>query len=197
MSELEIVAALRGVAEAFDRLGIEYYVGGSIASSLYGVPRATNDADLIAAIREQDVRPIHDALAPDFYVDEDMILDAVRREGMFNVIHEATALKVDVYVLKPDAWHQEAFSRRRKDALDESEGAGQFSFGSAEDILLHKLVWFRMGGEVSERQWGDILGILRVQRAALDGPYLDRWANVLAVTDLLARARKEAEIAGA
>lgn len=190
MIEVEIFAALRRVTETLDRLGIGYYVGGSIASSLYGVPRATNDADLVAAIREQDARPISEALAPDFYVDEDMILDAVRREGMFNVIHQETALKVDLYVLKRDAWHQEAFGRRRPDSLE--EGARPFLFGSAEDILLHKLVWFRMGGEVSERQWGDILGILRVQRGALDAEHLDRWSSVLAVADLLARARVEA-----
>lgn len=192
MSDLEIFAALRRVAETFDELGIGYYVGGSIASSLYGIPRATNDADLIAAIREQDARPIGEALSADFYVDEDMILEAVRRDGMFNVIHQDTALKIDVYVLKAEAWHQEAFARRRSDVLDDSDSARQFFFGSAEDILLYKLVWFRMGGEVSERQWSDVLGILRVQRTALDAEYLDRWAHTLAVTDLLLRARKEA-----
>lgn len=192
MSDLDILAALRKVAETFDRLHIGYYVGGSVASSLYGVPRATNDADLIAAVREQDAGPISEALAPDFYVDEDMILDAVRREGMFNVIHQDTALKVDIYVLKPAAWDQTAFSRKRPDSVDEAEGARQYSFGSAEDILLHKLIWFRMGGEVSERQWTDVLGILRVQREALDAAYLDSWAKELAVADLLARARTQA-----
>ena len=190
MSDLEIFAALRRVAETFDRLGIGYYVGGSLASSLYGVPRATNDADVIAAIGEKDARAVSEALAPDFYVDEDMILDAIRRQGMFNVIHQETALKIDVYVLKPDAWHQEAFARRRQDSIE--DGARQFSFGTAEDILLYKLVWFRMGGGVSERQWSDVLGVLRVQRDALDREYLDRWASVLEVADLLTRARVEA-----
>lgn len=190
MSVVEIFAALRLVAETFDRLGIGYYVVGSIASSLYGVPRATNDADLIAAVHESDARAIGEALAPDFYVDEDMILDAIRRQGMFNVIHQETALKVDIYVLKPDAWHQEAFSRRRLDSLE--EGAREFLFGTAEDIVLYKLVWFRMGGEVSERQWSDVLGVLRVQGDALDAEYLSRWAGILSVADLLEKAHVEA-----
>lgn len=192
MSDLEVLVAVRKVAEALDRLSIGYYIGGSVASSLYGVPRTTNDADLIAAVEARHARPLEEALAADFYVDEDMILDAVAREGMFNVVHNDTAMKVDLYVLKKSAWDQEAFSRRRLDSVEDVPGAATYPFGTSEDILLHKLVWYRMGGEVSERQWKDVLGILRVQQTALDPAYLDRWAPVLGVTDLLARARREA-----
>lgn len=192
MTELEILAAVRKVAEALDRLAIGYYIGGSVASSLYGVPRTTNDADLIAAVAAGHARPLTEALAADFYVDEDMILDAVAREGMFNVVHNDTAMKVDVYILKSSAWDREAFARRRLDSLEDPPASVNYPFGSAEDILLHKLVWFRSGGEVSERQWKDVLGVLRVQRQTLDIAYLDRWAPILGVADLLARARSEA-----
>lgn len=192
MTEIEVLAAVRKVTEAFDRLAIGYYIGGSVASSLYGVPRTTNDADLIAAIETDHARPLTEALTADFYVDEDMILDAIAREGMFNVVHNDTAMKVDVYVLKKTAWDREAFARRRVDSFEDTESARRYSFGSVEDVVLHKLVWFRMGGEVSERQWKDVVGVLRVQRAAIDRAYLDRWAPVLGIEDLLVRALGEA-----
>ena len=192
VADEDLLSALQPVAEAFDALGIPYLLGGSVASSLYGMPRSTADADLVAAVEEKHADPLAELLSPSYYVDADMIRDAVARRGMFNVVHSGTALKVDVYVLKADPWDQEAFRRRRGDKLSDAPDAKSFSVGSAEDILLHKLVWYRAGGEVSERQWGDVLGILRVQRTALDTGYLDRWAPILGVADLLARARSEA-----
>lgn len=191
MAEEDLLAALRPVVDALDSLGIPYLLGGSVASSLYGLPRSTADADLVAAVEEEHAERLAAALSADYYVDLDMIRDAVARKGMFNVVHSGTALKVDVYVLKDDAWDQESFRRRRSDLLSDLPGAKPYSVGSPEDILLHKLAWYRLGGEVSERQWGDVLGILRIQGAALDSAYLDRWAPVLGVADLLARARAQ------
>lgn len=193
MIEPDIVAAFRPVVDALELLGIGYYVGGSVASSLYGVPRSTADADLVAAIQAAHADPFAAALEADYYVDAEMIRDAIVRKSMFNVVHLATGIKVDVYVLKGDAWNLEAFGRRRADTFAEGPGSRAFSFGSAEDILLHKLVWFRMGGETSDRQWTDVLGVIRVQQQALDAGYLDRWSASLGVADLLARARAEAQ----
>lgn len=190
MSEPDVVAAFRPVVEALESIGVGYYVGGSVASSLYGMPRSTADADLIAAIEARHADTLAKALEDSYYVDADMIRDAVAREGMFNVVHLATGIKVDVYVLKSGAWHREAFGRKRADTV--ADPTRTFEFGSAEDILLHKLVWYRDGGEVSERQWKDVLGILRVQASRLDVAYLDRWAPTLGVADLLASARSEA-----
>ena len=192
MNEPEVIAAARPVADALDRLGVPYYFVGSVASSLYGTPRSTVDADLVAALEESHAGALAAALAADFYVDEDMIREAIARQGMFNVIHNETAMKVDVYVLKRTPFDEESFRRRREDSFGDEPGSRTFVFGSAEDVLLYKLAWFRMGGEVSERQWKDVLGILRVQKNALDVAYLERWAVSLAVADLLARARSEA-----
>lgn len=190
MTEPAILEAFRPVVEALDHLGIGYYIGGSVASSLYGAPRSTADADLIADIRAEHAEPLADALGEDYYCDADMIREAVARKSMFNVVHLGTAIKVDVYVLKREAWDLEAFARRRTDTFPDESGGRAFCIGTAEDILLAKLAWFRLGGEMSDRQWGDILGILHVQRDALDADYLERWASVLDVTDLLAKARR-------
>lgn len=179
------------LARVFDALGIRYVVGGSFASSIYGIPRATQDVDLVADVRLAHADPITKALTEEFYVDADMIRDAVRRRASFNVIHLPTMFKADVFVPKGDSWSQEEMSRARTEELDAPDGKVAIRFASPEDTLLHKLVWYKLGNEISDRQWRDVHGLLEVQGDALDQQYLDRWAPALDVVDLLARARRE------
>ncbi len=192
MTAPDILAATGPVADALEDLGVAYHVGGSVASSVYGVARATLDVDLVADLDQDAIRAFVERLEASYYVDEDMIRDAVTRRSSFNVIHHATMLKVDVFVLADRPFEQEAFSRRREDTLDDHEGARVFPIASAEDTVLHKLLWYRKGGGVSERQWHDVLGVLRVQGDALDRSHMDRWAAALDLEELLARARREA-----
>src|SRR5690606_8640426 len=135
--------------------------------------------------------PLARLLRSDFYVDVDMILDAVRRRASFNVIHLATMFKADVFVMKGDSWSREEMQRARAEELTGPQGPLTIRFASPEDPLLHKLVWYRLGNEISDRQWGDILGVFKVQGSLLDDEYLDRWAAALDVADLLARARSQ------
>lgn len=120
-----------------------------------------------------------------------MIREAILKRASFNVIHLATMFKADVFVMKRDAWSREEMARARQELLDGPEGAIAVRFASPEDTLLHKLVWFRLGNEISDRQWSDILGVLKVQGTLLDNSYLDRWAPLLDVADLLTRARSQ------
>ncbi|HEX7602522.1 MAG TPA: hypothetical protein VF316_12990 [Polyangiaceae bacterium] len=165
------------VAAALEALGVRYVVGGSLASSLYGVPRSTQDVDLVAELLDE--------------LDADMIRDAIARRASFNVVHLATMFKADVFIPRLDAWSRGEMTR----GVVQNVEAGGTSFtlrvASAEDTLLHKLVWYRLGDEISERQWKDVLGILKIQGASLDDRYLDEWAVSLDVVDLLARARRE------
>jgi hypothetical protein len=131
------------------------------------------------------------ALSGDFYVDADMIRDAIRRRASFNVIHLATMFKADVFLLQGDSWSREEMTRSRAEQFDMPEGQVTVRFASPEDTLLHKMIWYKLGNQISDRQWGDILGILKVQGKALDHDYLDRWAPVLDIMDLLLRARKD------
>jgi hypothetical protein len=185
---LLVVARL---ARAFDDLAIRYVVGGSLASSLYGVPRATQDVDLVAEIELPLVEPLTNALAYEFYVDAGMIRDAIRRRASFNVVHLATMFKADVFIPRGDAWSHEELSRARGEQFDTPDGKVTIRFASAEDTLLHKLVWYRLGNQVSDRQWGDVLGVLKVQSGSLDCEYLEHWARLLNVSDLLSRARQQ------
>lgn len=180
------------LARVLDALGVSYLVGGSLASSIYGVPRATEDVDLVADLRLSHVDAITNALTEEFYVDADMIRDAIQRRASFNVIHLETMFKADIFVRKGDSWSRGEMERARTEQLEMPEGQVSIRFASPEDTLLHKLIWYKLGDEVSDRQWIDILGVLKVQGAALDQAYLDQWAPLLDIQALLLRARAEA-----
>jgi hypothetical protein len=186
----DLVAAVAPVADALDTLGVPYYLAGSVISSLHGVARATADVDVVAALRPPHASSLAERLADNYYADADVIADAIRRRAMFNVIHLATMMKVDVYVASTE-FDRSALSRHRLDSLDRTPGSRQFLVATAEDVILHKLTWFRDGGQVSERQWNDVVGVLRVQRD-LDLAFLREWAARLEVTALLERALLEA-----
>ena len=192
MTAPDLVAALLPVIEALDRLGVRYYVGGSVASSIHGVPRASIDADLIAELGAGRVAPLAARLSALYYLDEGRMRDAVARRLSFNVIHLATMFKIDVFVSKGRPFDLEASGRARLEALGESPDAPKAMVGSPEDTLLAKLEWYRRGGESSERQWSDVLGLLRVRTGRLDLAYLAEWARALGVADLLERASRQA-----
>lgn len=179
------------LVRVFDALQIHYVVGGSLASSVYGIPRATQGVDLVADISLSHVDGVTSALAGEFYVDAAMIREAIKRRASFNVVHLATMFKADVFVSRGDSWSREEMARARTEQLDAPDGKVAVRFASPEDTLLHKLIWYKLGNQVSDRQWDDVLGVLNVQGEALDHDYIDRWASSLDVLDLLLRARNE------
>ncbi len=185
-----ILAAITPIVEALEQLGVNYHIGGSVASSIHGIIRATIDADLVADLELKHVRPLVKLLEADYYIDEDAVRDAVKRRSSFNAIYLDAMLKVDVFVPKLRLFDQEELRRTQLQPL--IEGARPFYVASPEGTILNKLEWFRMGGEVSDRQWNDILGVLKVQGSNLEMIYLRRWAAALQVTDLLERALVDA-----
>ena len=194
MRDSDLLAAIGPVAEAFEKLGALYYIGGSIASSAYGAARATLDVDMVSDLKPQHVRFLANMLESSYYLDEDAILEAIRRHSSFNLIHLETMIKVDVFIVGDEPYPRQALLRRRKDTLDEDQQAVEFYLASSEDIILKKLDWYRMGGEVSERQWSDVVGVLKVQDKALDMEYLRYWASEMKLTGLLEQAFRDAGI---
>lgn len=192
MKSPDIFQVTLKVLEVFEKLKIPYYIGGSLASSAFGVPRATLDVDLVADIRPEDATVISQLLDDEFFIDVDMILKAIQDRSSFNIIHLETMFKIDIFILKERAFDQMAFSRRVQKSLSE-ESSRKFIFATPEDIILNKLEWYQAGGNVSDRQWNDIIGVLKVQGRQLDFAYLRRWANKLGISSLLKRAIDEAE----
>ncbi len=174
-----------------ERLGIRYLVGGSLASSIHGEPRSTNDIDVVADLRMEHVTPFVEAVERDYYVHAPAVRRAVRSAASFNVIHMDAAVKVDVFLSGNDAFDAERLRLRERIELS-SESGGSMYVDTAEHSILRKLEWFRRGGEVSERQWRDVVAILRIQGGRLDRARLENWAGRLGISDLLDRAGAEA-----
>lgn len=180
LDELEVAGEL---GEVFDALGVTWLIGGSLASSLQGRPRATDDVDLVADLHDSHVRELVDRLVDRYYIDEETVRWAVRTRRTFNVIRLASMIKADIYCAKGDALSREQLARR----LVLEAGGVRLPVCSAEDIILQKLLWFVEGGGVSDRQWGDLRGVVDVNRERLDHAYLDRHAKDHDLVELLAK----------
>lgn len=152
MTASDIRRAVELVIDALEELGVRHHVGGSVASSIVGIPRTTIDVDLVADLQPKHAAPLAKRLAKDYYIDEDAVRDAIRRRASFNAIHLATMMKVDVFVLKTRPFDRTSFERMRRDTLEDGDGARELWVSSPEDTILHKLEGYRIGSEISERQ---------------------------------------------
>ncbi|MCE9645263.1 MAG: hypothetical protein K8S20_04625 [Chloroflexi bacterium] len=186
---IEVTIKVTGVLED---LGTPYLIGGSLASTLYGMVRTTQDSDIVAEMRPEHVRPFVLALQDEFFIDEQMIAESILHNSSFNIIHKESMFKVDVFIPSARPYQESQFARaqRQSFALETEISA---NFASPEDVVLSKLEWYRIGGEVSDRQWRDILGVLKTREGDLDLEYLRKWANELKVTDLLERVLSESK----
>jgi hypothetical protein len=165
-------------------------VVGSLAVSAHGVVRGTRDADVVAGLRPGDGARLAAELGTDFYLDVQTAEEAIRRRDSFGAIYMPQIFKIDIFALKSRPYDLEAFRRRTPVELG---GQATLFVESPEDVIVSKLRWYRLGGEVSELQWRDVLGVLKLQAGRLDLEYTRRWAAEEKVADLLERAIKEAE----
>jgi hypothetical protein len=188
----ELLAVVLPIVEVLEKLNVPYLVGGSVASSLHGIPRSTNDCDMVADIKETQIGDFVSDLQDRYYLSEEAIRSAIRQQSSFNLIHLETMLKVDIFVLKNADFEQITFSRQQSVQIEKAQRA--FNFYQPEDIALHKLVWYDAGGRMSEKQWLDILGIFKVQAANLDKAYIEEWGQLLGLADLVQKAFEDAGI---
>jgi len=174
------------VARVFDELGLRYSIGGSMASSVSGEPRSTLDVDIVLAIGDGDVAALMQKLGERYYVPAAALRQAVTDRTSANIIEIESSIKVDLFVAGGTPLDDQILARRLCIVV---EGDTQALYvHTPEDVLLQKLRWFRRGGEASDRQWRDVLGLIRVQGPRLDRDYLDDGATRLGVRDLFERA---------
>lgn len=185
----EMAQALSDLVRVFGEMTVIWAVGGSVASTTYGDPRSTNDIDIVAVMSEMQARDFAARLGSHYYVDADAAAEAAKRHASFNVIDNRTFIKIDVFI--PAAGPLGAGQLDRRAEFDAFPGLPRVPVLSPEDTILQKLQWFRLGGEVSDRQWRDILSVMRNVKP-LDDTYLDSVASTGGLRALLERARREA-----
>lgn len=176
------LVVLKDVLERLERAGVAYMVSGSMALNFYAQPRMTRDIDVVVELSPRDVKAVVAAFEADFYLDEDTVHDAIARQSMFNIIHNALAFKVDLVVRKDEPYRREEFSRRTRVSVDDLS----FFIVAPEDLLLSKLAWAK--DSHSEMQLGDVRNLIRAA-SGLDWPYIEKWAATLGVMDLLSEVR--------
>ena len=180
-------AAFKRLLEALNQISIPYAAGGSLASSVHGTPRATAGIELVVDIRPAHAGPLAAALEDEFFADKEMIAGSIEEGRAFNIIHYASGYKFDLFPLPDEPYYRVEFERREATEFTVGEEPVRFDVVTAEDAILAKLVWYRLAGEVSERQWNDVRSIVQVQGDKLDGAYLSKWSSQLGVADLLDR----------
>lgn len=163
---------------------VEYMVVGSVASSAYGEPRATMDVDFLARFTEPMLARLGGLLGERFYFDVEAAKEALRLGRPFNILSMRDVLKFDFFPAQADAFGASQLARKQFAQVAFLSDI-EVPVASPEDIVLAKLRWFDQGGRTSERQWSDILGVLRVQAEAIDWGYIEEWAPRLGVADLL------------
>ena len=186
MSQQEL---LKKVIQVLNQTGIQYMITGSVVSSLQGEPRSTHDIDMVITIQKSIAKRLVEAFPPpDFYLDEDNILDAIKRQSMFNLIDLSTGDKVDFWMLTNEPFDQSRFSRK----ISEEFMGFKILISSPEDTILAKLRWAKLSGG-SEKQFTDALRVYEVQYGKLDINYLEQWAKKLNLDSLWKRLVDEAK----
>lgn len=184
----DAILAIRKFVDALAEAEIPYYIGGSIASIVYGKARTTRDVDFVLNVRNEDVSLLVQRLESRFFFDLVAVRRAVAEGDCFNALDLETIFQADVFTPLSSPWIDAQFARRQRHRLGGMNDGIDVYLGSPEDVVLNKLYWFRLGNEASTLQWGDAIGILEVQGSRLDINYLDEWADRLELTQVLSRA---------
>lgn len=186
----DVLAVLQSLSEIFIELEMSYYIGGSLASSLYGMQQLTQDIDIIANLSLLQVPKLVAYLNRDYHFDEQAIRRATQMHTAFSILHLDTLLKVDIIAPQSRLFEQQANRKIQWHILDPHYQP--FPLSSPEDLILIKLEQHKEAGILPDDQWNDILGVLKVQATNLDLAYLEKWATNLGIADILMQAYVDA-----
>ena len=187
----DVIPLLRIVTRILEEVGLRYVIGGSLASGIHGELRATNDIDILIELPLGRVRTLVSAMKPEFDIGEDTVLATVTAGRSFSTLHIEMHVKVDFFPAGDSVLDRLELERRQGHRLS-SEPTRDLYFATAEDIVLRKLDWFRRSGGHLERQLRDVVGVLKLQREALDRTYLESMAARIGLTELLQQCLEDA-----
>jgi hypothetical protein len=185
--------AAADAASLFERLGVRYILSGGVAAIVYGEPRSTLDVDFAVHMDAEQARRLLALAGDEFIVSPDSAMEAARGSSMFTMIHTASFMKVDVHVVPRSGIHKEEIERGRWQRLG-PDHPDDVRIVTPEDLVLQKLRWYLEAGGVSDKQWRDVIGILKMRGHSLDFDYVRKWAPVLGVSEQLDRALAAAGI---
>jgi len=174
---------IRTIVTRLSKAEIPYMFTGSIATNFYATPRMTRDIDVIIELRETDVDCLCNLFEKDFYADRDMIISAVKSNGMFNMIHYESVFKIDFIIRKDDKYRHVEFKRRKRIVFEGME----IYVATPEDLVLSKLYWAKES--LSELQLGDVKNLLKSVKI-LDKDYLEQWARYLDIEELYRKVKE-------
>ena len=184
-----MTSALAQAVAALEQAGIDYFVGGSMASIVHGEMRTSLNADIIVRVPAGAVGHLAATLEQHFFVDREFLAECFASGSSCNAIHRKTGFKIDLFPIKAREFSKSEMSRARY--VNTADGS-RMRIASAEDCVLAKLEWFEKGNRASDRQWRDVLGVMKASGPALDRGYLRRWATELGVGELLQSALAQA-----
>lgn len=176
----EELKILKEVAEKLNRAAIPYMVSGSVAMNFYAHPRMTRDIDIVIVLSEDNIKTFIDLFKDSFYLEEETVMNEVRRLGMFNLIHSKYIIKLDFILQKNDEFSVKEFGRRKEIDVEETK----ISIISPEDLILSKLNWAK--DSFSEIQLRDV-GNIRNMVEDLDIQYINEWVDKLGLQKIYAR----------
>jgi len=177
------------VLDLLEELGCRHQLGCSYASSIHGIPRQTHDIDLVVELEPKHAATLAERLGDRFYLEADAIRSAIEQGRPCSLIHLASGVKVDLFPMGNQPFDELELARSQ--VIEIGEPPRPTPIKSAEDTVLRKLDWFRRGGEVSDRQWSDVLAVLRTQGDRLDRAHMRTQAEALGIADLLSSALSE------
>lgn len=187
----------RKIADILEPLDISYLVGGSVASSLLGENRNSQNLDLVINILPQQAPQLISAMSDNFYISESAVFEAILRaeslprKSCFNVIYLPAIEKAKFFVMSnDDPFSVSVMKRRQLHVASAGPERGIYIY-SAEDIIIQKLCFYKQNGAVFKTQWKDVLGVVKVQGDRLNFHYLSEWGECLKVADLLAQALQQ------
>jgi hypothetical protein len=177
---MELYDLLKYLINALEKLQIKYFITGSIASMFYGEPRFTNDIDVVADIKEEQIAGLM-KLFPEskFYLSKDTVKNAIKNKSQFNIIHPASGLKIDIVISKEDDFDKSRFNRSKRVTPVEAIRA---KFASPEDVIIMKMKYYKEGE--SEKHLRDIASIMKISGDEIDKSYIELWVNKFSLSDI-------------